>query len=251
MIAWCRKYRTSLTTWDTWYEPRTLLVLNDFIGWQDHKIREAVRCQRPLTEEVLLLASALRLLALAHEVGDVWANLGDMSEMEFSNMYNATPKTITGAGDDPAISLSTVGEPADYDEGVDLSKIMHTIASKVQAMILRRRPSDWPTIIAVLAILKLSEICLGCHLQYFEPFEHVSYFEDVVNDLCDLFNAIDNRHPLGDFWNRGHYMSLVGGQSSAFSWCNVLRQMAENQGSVFHTESLVDRIEKIISVHDP
>lgn len=250
MIAWCRQYRTSLTDWDTWYEPRTLMMLGDFLGWQELKIREAVRCQRPLTEEVLLLASALRILALTHEVADVWANLGDASEMEFSNMFNVTPKNITEVSDDPTISLSTCGEPADYEQGVDLSKLLHTITSLLQSMILRRRPSDWPTIIAVLAILKLSELALWCHLAYFEPLENVHHVENVVNDLCELFNSIDARHPLGPDWKAAHYVSLVGADSWAFNWSVTLRDLADAQGSIWESESLVDKIEKLISVFD-
>ncbi|CAG8978043.1 hypothetical protein HYALB_00000713 [Hymenoscyphus albidus] len=247
-IAYIRKYRASLVEWGNWYEPRTLIIMGEFLAWQETRIKEAVKCQRHLTEEVLILASVFRILAYSHELVQVWFNLGDAEEFQFEGMFNSIPKSITFPGEDPVISISTCEEPpTDSEESVDISMLLSTIMQQLQTMILRRKPSDWPIIIAVLSILKLSENSLSCGLRYFSPFENAPRFEHALNSLCVLFDCIDGRHPLSEEWSASHYKSLVGTNSLAFSWCELLRDLAVDNDDVWDHGQLIDKIDSFIS----
>lgn len=62
-----------------------------------------------------------------------------------------------------------------------------------------------------------------------------------------LFNSLDGRHPLGEHWNEEHYRGLVGTDCWVFAWCGTLREWAVDNKEVLTSESLVDRIDKLIS----
>jgi hypothetical protein len=206
------------THWGNWYEGLTEEFINQAVKIQEdiiHKLRPSRYSGRrdlePLDEEILLIASAFRVMALIQRLEAVWGHFCDGSPEEFKkSMFLKTEKMPDGYYDDPSYEISKHA-PAYVDEGVDISSMVQEIVGVVERMLLRQRAEDWPVLFCGLCILKLATRLLPAHIDYVDGFKDVEIFNDVWDNLCELYLASTRGcDPLVDNWDSKRYKDLVG-----------------------------------------
>jgi hypothetical protein len=212
LVPYLRQFHTLNTRWQNCYEPMTENIITQCAAIQEEIIMKRRSSRKPLFEEHLLIASALRALALAHHIFELCINVPTVS---YPGMFLQPEKLDTG-NQNPAIEVSRYDPGSDNasrpNDGGTLSYLIQDIVRITQGLLLKGRPTDLPTVFCTLCLLKLVEGNFVEFIGYIDAFSRCyKQFGGVWRTLAELLElAIKGNHPLVEDWDGRAYKSLVG-----------------------------------------
>jgi hypothetical protein len=239
VLAFVRQFYDINTKWDNCYEPLTMEIINQGIRVQECIMRrlrpsQYTRNPEPLNDENLLIASALRVMALGHRIMDVCGYLPNYSLKRFEETMFLEEETVPESYVEPSYKISVFHTFAADPGGVDLSCMLQYIVETAQRMMLRQRPEDWPVIFHVLCILKLTSWKLDIDIHYICSFKGVKNLDETWDSLCRLYLASTRGcDPLVNDWDSGRYETLVGKGDYCVSWFEALSKLWVEGGTYF------------------
>jgi hypothetical protein len=239
LVTFLKQFHKLNTRWGYYYEAPSEALVTLCAEIQEDIVTKVRPGRKPMSEGNLLIALALRALALGHYIADVEGWLIGGTEESFIQSMFLEPTTIS-EDKNPSIIVSR-HDPTKDDlgsaDGAKLSSMMHDIVRTTQALILRGKASDWPVIFCVLCLIKMIHQSVASSIiRYikFPPDGYVKYL-NVWETLCLLYDASSNGHnPLVDDWDESEYEMLVGNNGLAVDHFRSLNALWNESGMVYH-----------------
>lgn len=208
LFAFLEQFQDINSRWINEYELVTEEIINECVSFQTGIVSKILSSGGVLYEEDLIVAHALRTLALAHAIMDVQANVSYRSVAHFhQHRLFAQPEKLQTCCE-PSIELSRSTKKAAMSKKTpDLprfSSMVQDVVRIAQGMILRGTPSDFPAIFCALCLLRLVESNCGDGnlIPYIAPLDPGRVLKNVYWTLCQMFDiTIKGKHPLSDEWN--------------------------------------------------
>lgn len=239
LVAFLKQFHNLNTRWGHYYEPVTEALVTLCAEIQEDIVTKIRLGLKPMSEGNLLIASALRALALGHYIADVECSLTNATEETFIQSMFLEPKSISDE-ENPSIIVSR-HDPTKDDigsaDGAKLSLMMYDIVRTTQALILGRKASDWPVIFCVLCLLKMiHQSVTSCFPSYIEfPPDGYDRYLNVWETLCQLYDTCSDYHnPLVDDWDESEYEMLFGNNSLALNHFRSLNALWSESGMIYH-----------------
>ena len=218
ILVFVRQFYNLNTRWGHRFEESTMEIIDECVELQEtviEQLRPSRDEREPLTEENLLIASTLRLIALLHSIEDVAGYMLPMSNETFIKTMFLQPKVATEElGSDPSLEVSRCATPR-ADEGVDISLMLQDIVKIAQRLLLRGEPKDWPVVFCVLCLLRLIGDQFSTTVAYIDDvFVGRHELNGVIESLCGLYLLSTKEcDPLVEDWDSKTYGELVGTES--------------------------------------
>jgi hypothetical protein len=197
-----------------------------------------------MTEGNLLIASALRALALGYYISEAEGWFVNKTEEFFIQSMFLEPTTISEFGN-TSVRVSR-HDPTKDDlrsaDGAKLSSVMQDIVQTTQSLILCGEASDWPVIFCALCLLKmLHQSVASSIIPYIKfPPDGGEKYLNVWETLCDMYDVVSGGHnPLVDDWDESEYRMLVGNDTLAVDHFRSLNVLWIESGTVYRYLSLI------------
>ena len=239
LVTFLKQFHNLNTRWSNYYEAPTEALVALCAEIQEDIVTKARPGRKPMSEGNLLIASALRALALGYYIAEVESWLICETEEYFIRSMFQEPTTIS-EDKNPSIIVSR-HDPTKDDlgsaYGEKLSSMMHDIVQATQSLILRGKASDWPVIFCVLCLLKMIHQSVASSIIPYIKFPPDGYAEylNVWETLCQLYDvSSDDHNPLVDNWDESGYEMLVGNNSLAVDHFRSLNALWCESGMVYH-----------------
>jgi hypothetical protein len=239
LVPFLKQFHNLNTRWGNYYEPHTEALVTLCAKIQEEIATKVRPGRKPMSEGNLLIASALRALALGFYIGEVEGWLINGTEESFIESMFLEPKTISEFG-----NISTTvsrHDPAKDDlgsaDGTKLSSMMQDIVRTTQTLILCGKASDWPVIFCVLCLLKMiHQLVASSIIRYIKlPPDGYGKYLDLWETLCQLYDtSSDGHNPLVDDWDESEYEMLVGNNNLAVDHFRALNALWKESGMVNH-----------------
>jgi hypothetical protein len=238
IIAFVRQFHEVNTRWGHWYEPVTESLITLSAEIQEELLRNHRAGRKPLSEIHVLIASALRILGLAHNISLVEAHLSPVPDHVFIKDEMFLDPEQLSPGPNPSIEISRHNPCTDSSAEADrpqLATLIQDLVRITQRLLLRARPWDLPILFCVLCLLRLIQSSITCFIPYIDmPHTADGRFDSVWGTLCQLYDAASKGHnPLVDTWDRSQYAALVGSHTLALTQFEALNGLWVEAG-MFH-----------------
>ena len=194
------------------YQAKLLVMRNDA---HDHVDQDD-------DEDVLLIALALRCMALTHEIFRLDSNVpylffdrGETS-YECSTYHESDPYMdiwTTTTDWNGTANASAPGRPLHRDS---LPAILEQLLEKTQRILFRRDPKDWPMLLCTLCIFALIKQNFNPGGRWMSSLKKAGLAINHVNSvLCQLFEMItEGNLPLSDDWVQEEYTKQTEDEAS-------------------------------------
>lgn len=213
LIAFLRQFHELGRRWRNQYEQVTEGFIALCASIQENIIQTCCRTNRPLSEDNLLIALVLRALTTSHIITDPCSYLIPEDAHDFfDGEYLMTPEIVEDNEDFRIeVSRCKLPKPPAEKDTRQLSPMIQQIVGICQRLIVRGRPSDWPSLFCALCLIQLVHSDCEVDLSYIPNFEGEGKLYTAWETLCDMFEVCTKgRHPLVDDWHPHEYQALVG-----------------------------------------
>jgi hypothetical protein len=241
LISFLKQFHNLNARWGNYYENITEDLVTLCADIQKDIIMKSRRSGQRLAPEGLLIAQALRILALSKNLEEIWGHSVYCKKEEFVENIWLDPETvISHEVTNPSVRVSRVSRvcPTDnivtreHSDGLLLSKSLQDLVRNTLDLIIRGRPSYWPTIFCVLIVLKLIQSNSSSGMEYFdEIFDGADRLRNVWKILCEMFDlATGGNHPLVNGWARDEYALQIGSKHSSVEHFQILNSIWVDEG---------------------
>lgn len=243
IVEFLKQFHDLRTRWGMHYETFTEDIIQRCAEIQEEIIlSRPLETEENLSEEDLVIALALKALALAHNYPLVTCSLpfGFATRRVPPDLFQQ-PEIIQGPEPGGPRSLEIwrcasipqmdAAQP-EQDGGEHLSSMIQDIVRLTQKILLRRRPKDWPALFCILCLLKLIQTTLSFTVNWVDFFNPgARSLNQVWSILCQLYHvSTKGKHPLTYTWNLEEYASLVHGDVLSIGHFRSLNQMWVDEG---------------------
>jgi len=244
LVAFLKKFHNLNNRWVNYYEPLTEALVTRCAEIQEDIIMKFRPDRKSMTEGNLLIASALRALALGYYISEAEGWFVNKTEEFFIQSMFLEPTTISKFGN-TSVRVSR-HDPTKDDfgsaDGAKLSSMMQDIVQTTQSLILCGEASDWPVIFCALCLLKmLHQSITSSIIPYIKfPPDGGEKYLNVWETLCDMYDVASGGHnPLVDDWDESEYKMLVGNDTLAVDHFRSLNILWIESGTVYRYLSLI------------
>ena len=245
IVEFLKQFHDLRARWGMHYETFTEDIIQRCAEIQEDIIlSRTLTTQGSLSEDDLVIAMALRALALAHNYPLVTCSLpfGFATRRVPPDVFQE-PETVQGPepGGSRSLEIWRCGSvpqmdtaQPEQDGGERLSSMIQDIVRLTQQLLLRRRPKDWPALFCILCLLKLIQTTLSFTVNWVNFFNEASRsLNQVWSILCQLYHvSTKGKHPLTYIWNIEEYASLVHGDTLSIEHFRSLNEMWVDEGKI-------------------
>lgn len=223
IICFLRQFRDVNVQVANFYEPFTSEMIA-LTAQVQADILESRIGQKKLSDGNVLIAEALRVLALSFNLSLVLASLPicgqDLSdrfwETEILNQQNPVIEASRWEPSKSGDSWIEKQQPGRF------ASMIENVVRTTQRLLLRGLPTDWPIIFWTLCLLRIIQSDIGPYPDCVTSLD-LGPFKVVFRHLCNLWMSCTMGDPLSLSWNEREYARLVGAEHPSLDWFAEIR----------------------------
>ena len=219
-----RQFHNMNWQWTNCFEQDTVEIIRHCAQYQATLLSRVGIAPSSLdpNDNILLIALALRCMALTHEIFRLDANVPHLYFDRGETSYECS----TYDESDPYIDIWTTTTDWSKTSGLptsenlkprdNLPRMLEQILEKTQRILFRRDPRDWPMLLCTLCLFTLIRQNFNPSGRWMRSLKKAGLAMDHVHTvLCQLYEMVtDGEHPLSDNWAQEEYAKQTEDEAS-------------------------------------